>query len=97
MNYRFHPGAQHEHLEIIGFYESRQPGLGVAYLAEFESFMISVANMPGRYRVERKPNIRVVSLLKFPYKIIFRDTHAGVQVLAVSHKKRRPDYWLGRL
>jgi len=97
MNYRFHPGAQHEHLEIIGFYESRQPGLGAAYLAEFESFMIGVANIPGRYRVERKPNIRVVSLLKFPYRIIFRDNHEGVQVLAVSHKKRRPDYWLGRL
>ncbi|OAI00397.1 hypothetical protein A1353_01495 [Methylomonas methanica] len=97
MNYRFHPGAQHEHLEIIGFYESRQPGLGAAYLAEFESFIISVVNMPERYRVERKPNIRMVSLIKFPYRIIFRDNHAGIRILAVSHKKRRPDYWLGRL
>ena len=97
MSYRFHPGAETEHLEIIGFYESRQPGLGFAYLTEFESLMLRVASMPKRYRVERKPNIRTVSLHKFPYRIIFRDNIADVQILAVSHKKKRPDYWLGRL
>lgn len=97
MSYRFHPGAEHEHFEIVGFYESRQPGLGAAYLTEFENLMIRTASMPKRYRVERKPNIRTVSLLKFPYGIIFRDSADGIQILAVSHKKRRPDYWLGRL
>ncbi len=97
MSYRFHPGAEHEHFEIIGFYESQQSGLGKAYLSEFEILMDSVANMPGRYRIERKPNIRMASMLKFPYRIIFRDAPVGVQILAVSHKKRRPDYWLGRL
>lgn len=97
MTYRFHPGAENEHFEIIGFYESRQPGLGAAYLTEFEQLMSSVVSMPGRYRIERKPDIRVVSLIKFPYRIIFRDNNAGIQILAVSHKKRRPDYWLGRL
>lgn len=96
MSYRFHPGAEKEHLEIIGFYESRQPGLG-ATLIEFENLMLHVASTPQRYRVERKPNIRAVSLHKFPYRIIYRDNAADVQILAVSHKKKRPDYWLGRL
>jgi plasmid stabilization system protein ParE len=59
--------------------------------------MDSVANMPRRYRIERKPNIRMVSMLKFPYRIIFRDNPVAVEILAISHKKRRPDYWLGRL
>lgn len=89
MSYRFHPGAEHEHFEIIGFYESRQPGLGAAYLTEFENLMHRVANMPGRYRVERKLNIRAVSLLKFPYRIIFRNDPAEIQILAVSHKKKK--------
>ncbi|WP_419866552.1 type II toxin-antitoxin system RelE/ParE family toxin [Methylomonas koyamae] len=97
MSYRFHPGAEHEHLEIVGFYESIQTGLGAAYLAEFENLMTRVAGMPKIYRINRGPNIRVVSLFKFPYRIIFRENSDGVQVLAVSHKKRRPDYWLGRL
>ena len=97
MNYWFHPGAEHEHLEAIKFYESRQAGLGAAYFAEFETLMTRVARMPEIYRIDREPNIRVVSLTKFPYRIIFRESAVGVQVLAVSHKKRRPDYWLGRI
>lgn len=97
MSYWFHPGAEREHFENIVFYESRQPGLGGAYLAELENLMIRVADMPERFRVERKPNIRVVSLTRFPYKIIFRDASGGLQILVISHKKRRPDYWLGRL
>ena len=97
MSYWFHPGAEHEHLEIIGFYETRQAGLGAAYLAEFENLMTRVIGMLGIYRIDREPDIRVVSLIKFLYRIIFRENAVGVQILAISHKKRRPDYWLGRL
>jgi len=66
MNYCFHKAAESEHLEIIGFYESRQPGLGAAYLKEFESLMSRVVNCPSLYRVQREPNIRVASLFRFP-------------------------------
>ena len=98
MTYRFHPGAEAEYLEAIIFYESRRKGLGAAYLVAFENMMVHVVDSPHRYRVERKPNIRGISLTKFPYKIIFRSVEGNeIQVLAVSHKKRRPDYWLSRL
>jgi len=59
--------------------------------------MATVVQMPQRYHFERKPNIRSVSLARFPFKIIFRDMEGMVQILAVSHKRRRPDYWLNRL
>ena len=39
MNYSFHPAAAAEYLETVAFYESKQPGLGAAYLAEFENAM----------------------------------------------------------
>jgi plasmid stabilization system protein ParE len=97
MNYRFHPGAQAEHLDTVVFYESQRKGLGAAYVEAFETMMNHVVESPYRYHIERKPNIRVVSITKFPYKIIFRDEENDIQVLAVSHKKRRPDYWLSRL
>jgi len=58
VSYRFHPGAEAEHFDAIAFFESRQVGLGAAYLTEFEASMIRVAEMPHRYRVERKPDIR---------------------------------------
>jgi hypothetical protein len=71
MNYLFHPEAEAEHLETVTFYETRRKGLGGLYLAEFENTMVRVAGSPERYRIERKPNIRGISLLKFPYKLFF--------------------------
>jgi hypothetical protein len=32
VSYYFHPGAEAEHFEAIAFFESRQLGLGAAYL-----------------------------------------------------------------
>ena len=97
MSYYFHPAAETEHYETIRFYESRQVGLGLMYLTELEKVMASVVRAPHRYRVERKPDIRCISLKQFPFKIIFRDVGDLVQVLAVAHKQRRPNYWLSRL
>lgn len=97
MSYHFHPGAEAEHFEAIAFYESRQLGLGAAYLAEFEKTMVQVVHMPHRHRIERKPDIRSASLKRFPFNVIFRELAGMIQVLAVSHKRRRPGYWLNRL
>lgn len=97
MIYRFHPVAEAEHLETIQFYESRSTGLGNDYLLEFEQVMGHVVEAPHRHRIERKPNIRKVSLKRFPYGIVYRTLEGYVQVLAVSHKRRRPGYWAGRL
>jgi plasmid stabilization system protein ParE len=68
----------------------------LVYLAELEKVMDTVVTAPHRYRIERAPNIRCVSLKQFPFKIIFRDTEDAVQVLAVAHKRRSPNYWLSR-
>ena len=97
MNYEFHPAAEAEHLESVAYYESRQPGLGASYLAEFESAMENVWQAPHRYPVERRPDIRRATLQRFPYTILYREVGEVVQVLAVAHQRRRPEYWLGRL
>jgi hypothetical protein len=73
VSYYFHPVAEAEHFEAIAFFESGQPGLGAAYLAELEELMTIVAHAPHRYRVERNPNIRRVFLKQFPFNVIFRD------------------------
>jgi len=36
MSYFFHPAAEAEYLESVAYCESRRPGLGAMYLAEFE-------------------------------------------------------------
>lgn len=82
MSYRFHPAAEAEHFETIEFFESRGQGLGMAYVLEFERAMDRIVEAPHRYRIERKPNIRRLSLVRFPLKVIFRELSGSVQVLA---------------
>lgn len=97
MSYFFHPAAEAEHLETVAYFESKRSGLGASYLAEFESLMLTVCEAPSRYRVETSPNIRRARMARFPYAVLFREFDGGVQVLAVAHYRRRPQYWLGRL
>lgn len=97
MIYRFHPAAQAEHLQTIQFYESRSKGLGGDYLFEFEALMRRVMEGPHRYRIERKPDIRRVSLVRFPHKVIYRQQGGVVQIMALAHKRQRPGYWSQRI
>lgn len=97
MSYVFHPAAEAEHLEIIAYFESKRPGLGASYLAEFEKIMDRVCKSPQRYPIEKNPGVRRIRLDRFPYAVLYREVSGTVQVLAVAHHRRRPQYWLGRL
>lgn len=97
MTYRFHPAAEAEHLRQIQFYEARHRGLGARYLNEFVQTMERVCEAPGRFAIAHPPDIRRAGLLRpFPQSVIYRERNGIVQVLAVAHHRRRPDYWLGR-
>lgn len=41
MNYFFHPAAEAEFLESVGYYESKVPGLGGTFIEEFEALVHS--------------------------------------------------------
>jgi plasmid stabilization system protein ParE len=96
MSYNFHPAAEAEYLESIAYYESKRAGLGASFLAEFENNMVSVCKAPHRYPVEKQPEVRRIRMKRFPFTILFRESSGAVEVLAVAHKRRRPQYWLGR-
>ena len=97
MTYHFHPAAEAEHLESVSYYKSKRPGLGVIYLTEFASLLNRICEGPHKYPAELQPNIRRASMRKFPFTVIFREVRDQVQVLAVAHHRRRPQYWLHRL
>ena len=96
MTYVFHPAAEIEYLESIAYFESKKPGLGATYLEDYERIMKNICQAPHRYPIEKQPDIRRVKMNKFPYFILFRESSNIVQVLAVAHYRRRPQYWLGR-
>ena len=97
MNYSFHPAAEAEFLESVGYYESKVPGLGGAFIEEFEALANLVGESPKAWQVELPPDIRRAPLHRFPLSIVYRERPDDFQVLAVAHERRRPQYWLGRL
>lgn len=98
MNYVFHPTAEAEHLETVAYFESKRVGLGASYLVEFEKILKYVCESPQRYPIERKPDVRRIRMMRFPYTVLYREVSAGfVQILAVAHHCRHPQYWRGRI
>ena len=97
MNYFFHPAAEAEFLESVGYYESRVPGLGGAFIEEVEAMATLIGESPKVWQVEQEPDIRRAPLHRFPLSIVYREQSDVFQILAVAHDRRRPQYWLGRL
>jgi hypothetical protein len=46
VSYFFAEAARTEHLEHVAYYEARQAGLGVRYLAAFDTAMVKVCEAP---------------------------------------------------
>lgn len=97
MKYFFVDAARKEHLETVSYYESKQKGLGRAYLTELKQIMEQVCALPGIYPVEIPPDIRRVRFKKFPYTLLFRQSNNQIQILAIAHHRRQPEYWIERL
>ncbi len=73
MPYEFHPEAEAEFLESVGFYESRVKGLGAAFIDEFEFTINLVCGAPKQNQIECEPDIRRAPLYRFPFALIYRE------------------------
>jgi plasmid stabilization system protein ParE len=90
-----HPEAAKE-LEAAAFhYEKVRPKLGEEFLASFEQALHLIRERPGAWR-RLRPSLYRVLLRRFPYGVVYQKAPGKLQILAVYHCAREPDYWLGR-
>jgi plasmid stabilization system protein ParE len=67
-----------------------------AFDAEFEHALGQIARNPERWARGSYQTHRFL-LRRFPYLVVYRELGPiTVQVLAVAHTSRRPDYWKNR-
>jgi len=97
VSYSFHPAAEAEFLESVGYYESKVPGLGGALIKEFEALAKLIGESPNAWQVELEPDIRRAPFHRFLLSVVYRSMSGDFQVLAVAHDRRRPQYWLDRV
>lgn len=96
MSYRFHPAAALEHESQVAYYEERSTGLGKRYHVATLRALHQAIEAPHRFKLVCPPDIRQLPLIGFPFTVLYREVSGTVQVLAIAHHRRRPDYWAGR-
>jgi hypothetical protein len=90
-----HPEAGEELQAAALWYEERQPGLGDAFLDQFERTLRRIVAEPERWHKIRGDN-RKLNFHRFPYAIVYSVGADAIYLKAVMHLHRRPFYWSRR-
>lgn len=88
--------ASRELEAAASYYNSQQPGLGQKFLAEVRRARDRIVLLP-KAAPEIRGGVRRRSIHRFPYHVIYRLDSDQILVIAIAHKRRRPDFWLGRV
>ena len=91
----FHELAELELNDAADFYDSKEAGLGSAFVREVQRAVHQIAEHPESCAIA-KGNARRKVLNRFPYNVIYSITPDAVRILAVASQRRRPFYWRGR-
>ena len=89
---RFHPNASEELEAAASYYEEKRPGLGALFVAEAKKSKNRIVELPAAAR-EVRGSIRRRSVHRFPYFLYYTIEEKEIFVIAVAHKRRRPEYW----
>jgi plasmid stabilization system protein ParE len=92
----FHPAAEQELLDAEDWYAERSLLAARAFVQEVTVVVESALAAPERWPIHLHGTRRIV-FLRFPFSLIYRLREERVQVVAVAHQSRRPDYWKDRV
>jgi toxin ParE1/3/4 len=95
MKYFLHPQAKEELEQTILFYKKQQAGLEKRFIEAAEDAINRVCRNPLLYR-KIDDDVRKCRLLHFPYAIVFRIKPAQIEIIAVMHLRKQPNYWQSR-
>jgi len=95
MKYFLHPQALEELEHTILFYKKQQAGLEKRFIEAVEDAINRVCRNPLLYR-KIDVAVRKCRLLHFPNAIIFRTEPAQLEIIAVMHLRKQPNYWQSR-
>lgn len=93
-----HPNVYAELDHSLRWYEERANNLGVEFLVEVDRAIDAVRESPTVWSFyDRDRAIRRYLVHRFPYAVVYRITDLTVQIIAVMHLSRHPNYWQSRI
>jgi hypothetical protein len=94
---RFRPAAAREFVADVRHYDKRYLHRGQRFVEAVERTLVRVAEAPLLSPVLYEPDIRSAKVGRFPYRVVYIIVQGDIDVIAVAHAKRRPEYWRRRL
>lgn len=93
--------AEEEFRDSILWYERHGTGLGDRLWTDIQTAIdqitAHVAVGEGVRRVRNRGSVRRVPLRHFPFFLVYREHEDWVEIVALAHTSRKPNYWRDRL
>ena len=93
---RFIAAARLELLAEVIYYNDKEPGLGLRFVAAVEEATARALAFP-QAGSPSASNTHRVFVRGFPFALVYRSEGDDIVVFAVAHHKRRPFYWRRRV
>jgi plasmid stabilization system protein ParE len=76
--------------DILSFIASHYPTLATPIEERIRAVIARVAKWPQSARViEERPGVRVVPLVRYPYKVFYRIVDETIEILHIHHTSRQ--------
>ena len=93
-----HPDVYKELEDSRSWYEERAENLGTEFLNEVDRAVNAIQHTPTVWPwYDEQHHVRRFLVHRFPYAIIYRVISSVIQIIAVMHLHRHPDYWKQRM
>lgn len=79
--------------EAIHYYENKCPGIGLNLSVRVSEAFQRIQRNPQLYPFHKETKVQKCFVRRFPYTVFYLELDEHVVVIAVAHRKRRPDYW----
>ena len=95
-NIWYHPAAREDAMAGVAWYLERSPLAAQGFLRELKRSVDRISNSPDALPLFHQ-NTRRCIVQKYPYSVIYRVVGDDIDILAIAHQRRSPDYWKSRV
>jgi hypothetical protein len=96
MIHYFETHARRELDDAVEYYDGISPQLGNDFMEAVERLISQIRSFP-KACPELSASIRRCRVKRFPYGLVYRLGKDALEILAVMHFSREPNYWVDRL
>jgi toxin ParE1/3/4 len=92
---RLHPDAEAELRAAYLWYLDRSQIVAEAFQFEMDRAIQVISESPNRWPRLTESERRYI-FPRFPFSLVYRVKPQLVEIIAVAHQKRKPNYWIAR-